>query len=61
LGAEDQLVPVELASRVRELNPRVSTQVMEQSAHLPFVSHADEVLIMLNALVRQVDDADAAG
>ncbi len=61
LGSEDQLVPVELASRVRELNPRVSTQVLEQSAHLPFVSHADEVLIMLNALVRQVDGADAAG
>lgn len=61
LGAEDQLVPVELASRVRELNPRVSTQVMEQSAHLPFVSHGDEVLIMLDALVRQVDGADAAG
>jgi len=61
LGSEDQLVPVELASRVRELNPRVSTQVMEQSAHLPFVSHGDEVLIILDALVRQVDGADAAG
>lgn len=61
LGAEDQLVPVELASRVRELNPRMSTQLMEQSAHLPFVSHADEVLIMLDALVRQVDGANAAG
>lgn len=61
LGAEDQLVPVELAARARELNPRLVIQVLEQSAHLPFVSHADEVQIMLTALVRQVEGVDAAG
>lgn len=61
LGTEDQLVPAGLATSARKLNHRLGAQVLEQSAHLPFVSHADEVLIMLNALVRQVDGADAAG
>ncbi len=61
LGAEDQLVPQALAAEAKALNNRLKVQVLEQSAHLPFISHADEVLIMLNAQVRQVDGADAAG
>jgi pimeloyl-[acyl-carrier protein] methyl ester esterase len=61
LGAEDQLVPAGLAEQARALNPKLQAHMLAHSAHLPFVSHADEVLIMLNALVRQVDGADAAG
>jgi pimeloyl-[acyl-carrier protein] methyl ester esterase len=61
LGAEDQLVPVGLAKQVQALNPKLKVNVLAQSAHLPFISHADEALNMLNALVRQVDGADAAG
>ncbi len=58
LGAEDQLVPAELASQARELNPRLGGQVLEQSAHLPFISHADAVLASIQ---RQLDGVDAAG
>lgn len=61
LGAEDPLVPAELATRAAVLNPRLKVKVLEQSAHLPFVSHADQVLAMLSALVLQVDGVDAAG
>lgn len=61
LGAEDQLVPADLAEQARALNHHLHVQLLEQSAHLPFISHVDEVLIMINALVRQVDGADAAG
>jgi hypothetical protein len=43
------------------LSPKLKVSVLAQSAHLPFISHADEALNMLNALVRQVDGADAAG
>lgn len=61
LGTEDQLVPQALAAEAKALNNRLNVQLLEQGAHLPFISHADEVLIMLNAQVRQVDGADAAG
>ncbi|MET3998318.1 pimeloyl-ACP methyl ester esterase BioH [Marinobacterium sp. MBR-109] len=61
LGDQDQLVPAGLAEQARALNPSLQAHMLAHSAHMPFVSHADEVLIMLNALVRQVDGADAAG
>lgn len=58
LGAEDQLVPVELAAQAQKLNPCLIIQVLEQSAHLPFVSHAHEVL---EWLVQPMDGVNAAG
>jgi pimeloyl-[acyl-carrier protein] methyl ester esterase len=61
LGGQDPLVPAGLAHQARALNPSVQVHILAQSAHLPFVSHAQEVLIMLDALIRQVDGADAAG
>ncbi len=58
LGAEDQLVPQTLAAEARALNARLNAQVLEQSAHLPFISHADAVLASIQ---RQLDGVDAAG
>ncbi|MBA4501456.1 pimeloyl-ACP methyl ester esterase BioH [Marinobacterium marinum] len=60
LGAADQLVPVELATRAEGVNSRLVVHILEQSAHLPFVSHSEDVLIMLNALISEVDSVDAA-
>lgn len=58
LGAEDQLVPQALAAEAQHLNTSLSVQVLEQSAHLPFISHTDAVLASIQ---RQVDATDAAG
>lgn len=58
LGAEDQLVPQALAAEAQHLNNNLSVEVLEQSAHLPFISHADRVLASIQ---RQVDATDAAG
>lgn len=58
LGAEDQLVPQALAVEAQHLNNNLSAEVLEQSAHLPFISHADKVLASIQ---RQVDATDAAG
>ncbi len=58
LGAEDQLVPQALAAEVQHLNNNLSVEVLEQGAHLPFISHADRVLASIQ---RQVDATDAAG
>ncbi|GAA0702639.1 pimeloyl-ACP methyl ester esterase BioH [Marinobacterium maritimum] len=58
LGAEDQLVPQVLAAKARALNNSLNVQVLEHSAHLPFISHADAVL---ESIQRQVDSIDAAG
>lgn len=58
LGAEDQLVPQALAAEAQHLNTNLSVEVLEQSAHLPFISHADRVLASIQ---RQVDATDAAG
>jgi pimeloyl-[acyl-carrier protein] methyl ester esterase len=55
LGRADQLVP---AGPARALNHRLTVQLLEHSAHLPFVSQADAVV---TALIRQVSAADAAG
>lgn len=61
LGAEDQLVPVALAEKASALNARLDICVIEQSAHLPFVSHPDEVWTRLESLIQQADGTDAAG
>lgn len=58
LGTEDQLVPQELAAEVQHVNNNLTVEVLEQSAHLPFISHADRVLASIQ---RQVDAIDAAG
>ncbi len=58
LGSEDQLVPQALAAEAQHLNNNLSVEVLEQSAHLPFVSHADAVLASIQ---RQLDVIDAAG
>jgi len=58
LGAEDQLVPQALALEARALNNSLKVQVLEQGAHLPFISHADAVLASIQ---QQVDGVDAAG
>ena len=57
LGAEDQLIPQALAAEALYLNNNMSVEVLEQSAHLPFISHADRVLASIQ---RQVGAADAA-
>jgi len=50
LGARDRLVPVTVAHALACLNPEVSVYVLESAGHLPFLSHADEVLgILLGA------------
>lgn len=61
LGADDQLVPVALAEKASTLNAQLDICVVETSAHLPFVSHADVVLARLEALVQQAEGTDAAG
>lgn len=61
LGSEDQLVPVALSEQASALSARLDVCVIDKSAHLPFVSHADEVLARLEALVQRVEGADAAG
>ncbi|PSL15461.1 pimeloyl-[acyl-carrier protein] methyl ester esterase [Marinobacterium halophilum] len=61
LGREDQLVPVALADEALRLNAQLRIQIIEQSAHLPFISHADTVLTRLMSLIEYWDDAHAAG
>jgi len=53
LGAEDPLVPRAMASHAQALNPQLCVQVLEQSAHLPFISHEEQVLNRVAALPRQ--------
>lgn len=53
LGAEDPLVPRSLELQARVLNPQLDVKVLEQSAHLPFISHEEQVLNRVAALTRQ--------
>ncbi|MBV0933441.1 pimeloyl-ACP methyl ester esterase BioH [Marinobacterium weihaiense] len=57
LGSEDQLVPQALAEAAKVLNNTLNVQLLEHSAHLPFISHADAVLASIQ---RQMDGIDAA-
>lgn len=61
LGGQDPLVPAALAPAASALNPQLAVEVIEPSAHLPFVSHGETVLARLQALIRQRDAADATG
>ncbi|GAA0790699.1 pimeloyl-ACP methyl ester esterase BioH [Marinobacterium sediminicola] len=61
LGAEDQLVPVSLAANVSRLNQHLDVWVLERGAHLPFISHADQVLQALNSLTGNTEGVNAAG
>ena len=54
LGAEDPLVPRTLASRARALNQQLHVEVLAQSAHLPFISHGEQVATRVTDLARGV-------
>jgi len=54
LGAEDPLVPWALASRARALNPQLDVEMLAQSAHLPFISHAEQVASWVTDLAQGV-------
>lgn len=47
LGELDQLVPVEAVLDSKKLNQQLNVSVINEAAHLPFVSHMDETLAEL--------------
>lgn len=44
LGGKDQLVPVAVASASMGLNPAMQSVIIDDAAHIPFISHPSETL-----------------
>ncbi|MDD5272785.1 MAG: pimeloyl-ACP methyl ester esterase BioH [Methylovulum sp.] len=47
LGKKDSLIPAALSQHFPQLLPTVQVQVVDQAAHIPFLSHPQELLQML--------------
>ncbi len=43
LGGKDALIPLELAHRVREINPKLELTILESAGHAPFLSHSEQL------------------
>lgn len=51
LGAKDTLVPVRCGDKLRELRPDMQVKIVPDAGHVPFLSHADELIdFLLEAL-----------
>jgi pimeloyl-[acyl-carrier protein] methyl ester esterase len=57
LGKKDSLVPVAVGSQITRLAPTAQVHILEHAAHIPFLSHPQEVL----GLVTQFMDNDVVG
>jgi pimeloyl-[acyl-carrier protein] methyl ester esterase len=52
-GSHDTLVPVAAAEQIQLLNPRLTLQVIEKAAHVPFLSHPESILNRLKRFLEQ--------
>ena len=53
LGSLDALVPVELANNLEQNYPHLTTYIIDQAGHVPFLSHSEQLL----ALIREAMDS----
>lgn len=53
LGGQDQLVPVELKDSLEQLRPDTEVAVIEEGAHLPFLSHPEPFSLLFHGFCRQ--------
>lgn len=49
LGAQDALVPVSLAERVRQLNSDIEVDIIADAGHVPFISHPQTTQDLIEA------------
>jgi pimeloyl-[acyl-carrier protein] methyl ester esterase len=52
LGARDKLVPKCLADQIPLINPQIRVECLAQSAHAPFISHAESVVNLLREFIK---------
>lgn len=49
LGSQDALVPLSLTDRVKQLNPQFETEIINDAGHVPFISHPQTTLDLIEA------------
>jgi pimeloyl-[acyl-carrier protein] methyl ester esterase len=52
LGDKDTLVPADSAQAVKQLNPNIHYQIMPSAGHAPFLSHTEELISKIIAMLR---------
>jgi pimeloyl-[acyl-carrier protein] methyl ester esterase len=52
MGSEDAVVPVALGAAMQALQPSAQLDVIEGASHLPFLSHPDEAVRLLDKFLR---------
>lgn len=52
LGDKDTLVPADSAQAVKQLNPNIHYQIMPAAGHAPFLSHTEELISKIIAMLR---------
>lgn len=55
LGTHDTLVPVAVAEQLQGLNPRLTLNIIERAAHVPFLSHPTQLIKMLRDFLEKTD------
>lgn len=53
LGARDTLVPVAAGAAMQALNPRLQLAVIDQAGHVPFLSHQQRLIEILDGFLAQ--------
>jgi len=52
LGDKDTLVPADSAQAVKQLNPNIHYQILPSAGHAPFLSHTEELISKIIAMLR---------
>lgn len=59
LGRLDRLVPVAVAPQMQALQPRLTLTVLDKAAHVPFLSHPAEVIVVIDRFMDTLGGAQA--
>ena len=52
-GARDMLVPVKTTDRISQIVPQATIDIMDEAGHVPFLSHTNHFLSLLEKFIRQ--------
>jgi pimeloyl-[acyl-carrier protein] methyl ester esterase len=55
LGTHDTLVPVAVGEQILALNPRLTLNIINRAAHVPFLSHPTQLISMLRDFLEKTD------
>ncbi|MFK8066861.1 MAG: alpha/beta fold hydrolase [Gammaproteobacteria bacterium] len=47
-GEKDSLIPVAVEKQIKSINPKIITEIIQNSGHIPFITETDQIVRLIN-------------